>query len=212
MVIGSNGQIAWGLTNSGGNWSDLIEIDVDPADADGYLTAEGKRPFEHHREVIKIKGQADEPLEILSTIWGPVIDRDHQRRPRALRWVALDPDGVNLNLVHMAELRTTDEALALAPTCGVPHVNLVVGDARGRIGWTIMGRIPRRTGEGDSRFPLRGKDEAGTWQRILWRRGSATHRRPCRRASSGRPTPGWSTDRCSRRSASATTTGAVARG
>lgn len=164
MVIGSNGQMAWGLTNTGGNWSDLIAIDVDPADADAYLTADGKRPFEHHREVINIKGRADEPLEILSTIWGPVIDRDHQRRPRALRWVALDPDGVNLNLVHMAELTTTDEALVLAPTCGVPHVNLVVGDARGRIGWTIMGRIPRRTGEGDSRFPLRGKDEAGTWR------------------------------------------------
>lgn len=164
MVIGSNGQIAWGLTNSGGNWSDLIAIEVDPADPNSYLTVEGKRTFDRHREIIKIKGQADEPLEVLSTIWGPVIDRDHQRRPRALRWVALDPDGVNLNLVHMAELTTTDEALALAPTCGVPHVNLVVGDARGRIGWTVMGRIPRRTGEGDSRFPLRGKDEAGIWR------------------------------------------------
>ena len=53
--------------------------------------------------------------------------------------------------------------MALAPTCGVPHVNLVVGDSLGHIGWTIMGRIPRRVGEGDSRFPLRGKDQAGTW-------------------------------------------------
>ena len=59
MVIGSNGMIAWGLTNSGGNWSDLIEVEVDPADPDVYLTPEGKRSFERHRELIKIKGQAD---------------------------------------------------------------------------------------------------------------------------------------------------------
>jgi penicillin amidase len=164
MVIGSNGQIAWSLTNSGGNWSDLIEIEVDPSDPDSYWTAEGKRSFVHHREVITIKGHPAEPLEILSTIWGPIIDHDHKKRPRALRWVALDPEGVNLNIVRMTTVRSVDEALALAPTCGVPHVNLVVGDAQGRIGWTIMGRIPRRTGEGDSRFPLRGRDLAGTWR------------------------------------------------
>jgi len=67
----------------------------------------------------------------------------------------------------MATARNVDEALALAPTCGVPHVNLVVGDAQGRIGWTILGRIPRRSGGGDSRFPLRGPDEAGAWQGYL---------------------------------------------
>jgi penicillin amidase len=164
MVIGSNRQIAWGLTNTGGNWSDLIEIDVDPKNPSTYETSEGKRPFELQHEIIKIKGRPDESLEIRSTIWGPVIDRDHRGRPRALRWVALDPEGVNLNLVHMAEQTDVDEALALAPTCGVPHVNLLVGDTQGRIGWTIMGRIPRRTGEGNSRFPLRGRDQAGTWR------------------------------------------------
>ena len=82
MVVGSNGMIAWGLTNSAGDWSDLIELDVDPADPDAYLTPEGKRSFEHHREIIKIKGRADEVLDIRSTIWGPVIGVDHKNRPR----------------------------------------------------------------------------------------------------------------------------------
>jgi penicillin amidase len=164
IVIGSNGLVAWGLTNSGGNWSDLVEIDVDPAAPGRYLAPDGSRPFEHHRELIKVKGRADVALEIQSTIWGPVVGRDHKGRPRALRWVALDPEGVNFNLVRMADVRDVHEAMELAPTCGVPHVNLVAGDAQGRIGWTIMGRIPRRTDEGDSRFPLRGRDRAGTWR------------------------------------------------
>ncbi len=164
VVIGSNGRIAWGLTNSGGNWSDLIEIEVDQDDPERYLTPEGGRHFEYHRETIKVKGQADMVLQVRLTIWGPVVDKDHKGRPRALRWVAMDPEGVNLNLVRLASMRNLDEAMALAPTCGVPHVNLLVGDTQGRIGWTIMGRIPRRTGEGNGRFPLCGRDGAGAWQ------------------------------------------------
>jgi penicillin amidase len=164
MVIGSNGQIAWGLTNSGGNWSDLIEIEVDPDDPDLYCTPAGKLRFEEHREVIKVKGQTDAILVIRSTVWGPIIDRDHKGCPRAMRWVAMDEEGVNLNLVRLAAMRNVDDAMALASTCGVPHVNLVVGDLQGRIGWTIMGRIPRRTDAGDSRFPLRGRDQPGAWQ------------------------------------------------
>jgi penicillin amidase len=164
MVIGSNGRIAWGLTNSGGDWSDLIELTLDSKDPDRYLTPDGGRSFEHHREVIKVKGRPDEVMDVRSTIWGPVIDQDHASRPRALRWVALEPGGVNLNLIRLAELTTAEQALALASTCGVPHLNLVVADDQGRIGWALMGRIPRRTGQGDSRLPLDGRTTAGTWQ------------------------------------------------
>jgi penicillin amidase len=164
MVIGSNGRIAWGLTNSGGDWSDLIELTMDPRDPERYLTRAGGLPFEHHIETIKVKGRPDQQLDVRTTIWGPVIDRDHASHPRALRWVALEPGGVNLELIRLAGLTTAEQALRLAPTCGVPHLNLVVADDQGRIGWAIMGRIPRRTGQGDSRFPLDGQTSAGSWQ------------------------------------------------
>jgi len=39
-------------------------------------------------------------------------------------------------------VQVVDEALALAPTVGIPHQNLLVGDRSGRIAWTIAGRIP----------------------------------------------------------------------
>ena len=34
------------------------------------------------------------------------------------------------------------QALALAPTIGIPHQNFVVGDRDGHIGWAIYGRVP----------------------------------------------------------------------
>ena len=76
-------------------------VEVDPNDKDSYLTPEGPRKFEHHAEAIKVKDVPDETIDVVATMWGPVKDRDHQDRPRVVRWVAHDPDGVHLGLARM---------------------------------------------------------------------------------------------------------------
>ena len=43
------------------------------------------------------------------------------------------------------------EVLELAPAIGIPHQNLVVGDAAGHIAWTIAGRIPEDSGAARTR-------------------------------------------------------------
>lgn len=146
VVVGSNTDVAWGFTNSEGDWSDLVLLESPPGEVDSYLTPEGIARFEHHEERIAIKGEADETLDVRWTIWGPVIDEDHRGRPRALRWTAHDPEAVNLDLLGMEDARTTAEAVAVAQRSGIPAQNIVIGDSRGSIAWTIAGRIPRRVG------------------------------------------------------------------
>ena len=36
VIIGHNADIAWGFTNTNGDWSDLIELELDPSDPSGY--------------------------------------------------------------------------------------------------------------------------------------------------------------------------------
>ncbi|MFQ5768133.1 MAG: penicillin acylase family protein, partial [Acidobacteriota bacterium] len=38
VVVGSNGHVAWGFTNSYADWSDLVVIQLDPDHPDSYLT------------------------------------------------------------------------------------------------------------------------------------------------------------------------------
>src|SRR5262249_14653775 len=52
VSVGSNRHVAWGFTNSMGDWNDLVVIEPDPADRNRYLTPDGPRPFERHRERI----------------------------------------------------------------------------------------------------------------------------------------------------------------
>ena len=83
VIVGSNGHVAWGFTNSEGDWVDVVIVDVDPNDKEKYLTPDGPREFEHHEGIIHVAKRPDEKLEVVSTIWGPVMDHDREGRPRS---------------------------------------------------------------------------------------------------------------------------------
>ena len=162
VVVGSTGRVAWAFTNSEGDWVDLVELEVDPARPGEYRTPDGPRPFEREFEVIHVAGGPDETLEVLSTRWGPVIDRDHAGRPRALRWVAHETRALNLDLVKLEDARNVEDALGIAATAGTPVQNFVCADADGHIGWTLIGAIPRRVGF-DGRTPASWADGSRRW-------------------------------------------------
>ena len=56
MVAGSNGQVAWGFTNSFGDWADLVILETDPADPARYRTPDGWREMERIPEIIAVAG------------------------------------------------------------------------------------------------------------------------------------------------------------
>jgi penicillin amidase len=146
IVVGSNGHIAWGFTNSQADWNDVVILELDPDDPEVYLTPEGPRKLEHHDEPIRVKGQDTQTLDVVWTVWGPVIGHDHEGRPRAVRWTAHEEEAVNLGLGRFERARDVDQAIQIASLTGIPPQNFVCADSTGRIGWTIIGRIPRRVG------------------------------------------------------------------
>ncbi len=166
VVAGSNGRVAWGFTNSYADVQDLVELEPAPGDADAYLTPAGQRPLDRVTEVLHVRGAPDEPLEILESAWGPVVDADHQGRRRALLWTARLPGAVDLGLLGLERAATLDEALDVASRSGIPPQNFQAADAAGRIGWTIAGRLPRRLGF-DGRLPASFADGARRWDGLL---------------------------------------------
>jgi penicillin amidase len=162
VIVGSNTWVAWGFTNTEGDWSDLVVLEPDPKDPDAYRTPEGPRRFEHATERIAVKGGPEATLDVRSTVFGPVIDVDHQKRARAHAWVAERPGGVNLALLGVETARTLEEAMAAANVSGSPAQNFTMADRAGRIGWTVMGRIPKRVGF-SGRVPTSWADGRNRW-------------------------------------------------
>jgi len=162
VAAGSNGHIAWGFTNSQGDWADLVIIEPDPEDETRYLTPDGPGPFEHHEEIIRVRDGDDETVDVRWTRWGPIVDRDHRDRPRALRWVAHDLGTVEPAFGELEGARDVDQAVEIANRSTMPTQNFVVADSSGRIAWTLMGPMPRRVGF-EGRIPRSWADGNRRW-------------------------------------------------
>jgi penicillin amidase len=167
MVVGSNGHVAWGFTNTGGDWSDLIVVEPDPRQQGHYLTPDGPKSIEVIDDPIATTSGV-EAFQSRRTIWGPIVRRDHRGRDLVQRWVAHDARLLANDVTGPENARTVDEALDAAAGLGIPAQNFVAGDTSGRIGWTIAGPIPRRVGFDGSR-PTSWADGSRRWDGYLAR-------------------------------------------
>jgi penicillin amidase len=144
IIAGSNTRVAWGFTNSYGDWTDAVVL-VPGVAPDSYKTPDGERKFTTHREKIIVKDGDPVDYVVRETIWGPVLDDfDYPDGEIAVSWIAHKPEGVNLRLIDLETAQSVDTALDIANSMSMPPQNFVVGDAAGNIGWTIAGKIPRK--------------------------------------------------------------------
>jgi penicillin amidase len=166
LVVGSNGHVAWGFTNTGGDWSDLVIVEPDARAAGHYITPAGPQRLQTFDETIAVLGGESVTTPVRWTVWGPIVRRDHRGRDLAQRWVAHDASILAGDITAPERARTVDEALAAAAGLGIPAQNFVVGDTTGRIAWTIAGPIPRRVGFDGSR-PVSWADGTRKWDGYL---------------------------------------------
>jgi len=163
VVVGSNTHVAWGFTNSQGDWSDIVLLEIDPSNSNRYRTPEGWRTFERYDEMIEVAGESEPRQQSIRwTIWGPVLDPDHKGRLRALRWVAHDATRLARSANPLELAQSIEDAFDAVNGLGTPGQNFVVADDKGRIGWTIYGSIARRVGF-DGRVPVSWADGTRGW-------------------------------------------------
>lgn len=176
VVLGHNGRIAWGFTNTGSDVQDLYVERINPANPAQYQTPDGWADFRVRRETIKIKGQADLTLEVRETRHGPVVSGalpildkaplDAREYAIAFAWTALRPDDLTLQAgIRMNGAGNWQEFLAAVRDFGAPQQNIVYADIDGNIGFIAPGRVPLRKPENDLKglAPAPGWDSRYDW-------------------------------------------------
>ena len=150
-LLGHNRTIAWGCTTT---HSDTIDLFIEQADGDGYLTPEGRRPFIAHTEVINVAGATPVTLEVRQTRHGPVISdvlgERAQGRILALSATALAPSQLSAQAMwRVSRAATWQEFNQALADFDAPQQNFAYADTAGHIGMVSPGRVPiRRTATG----------------------------------------------------------------
>jgi len=140
VAAGSNGSVAWGFTNSYGDFSDIRW---------GACTGAGHL---ERVEKIAVRGAGETRVVYHDVESGVLLDGDEfaadvrSGECAQAAWLATRPEATNFGLLGVEKARRIDDVLALAPRIGIPGQNVVVGDTGGRIAWTLFGRVPRGTG------------------------------------------------------------------
>ncbi len=162
LVLGRNRKIAWTFTTAGADTQDVF---IETGLPDGrYQTPDGPRAFESHEERIKVRGQADEVIQVRETRHGPVLsDLDGPGGPiLAMSMAGLAAgDTAADGLLALNRAASVAEAGVAAGRISAPVQNMLVADSAG-IGLFTTGRVPLRRA-GDGALPEPGASGAFDW-------------------------------------------------
>ncbi|MET9406990.1 penicillin acylase family protein [Streptomyces sp. NPDC002935] len=184
VVIGHNKDIAWGMTNSG---VDVTDLYLEKITGQGYEYDGKVLPFTTRKETIKVAGGTAKTIVVRETDDGmPLLsDRDDELvkvgkkatvdagapdrgdgYAIALRWTALDPGNSMDAVFEMDKASDWSEFRKAATSFEVPSQNLVYADgagSNGNIGYQLPGKIPTRAKGNDGSLPSPGWDSKYRW-------------------------------------------------
>lgn len=167
VIAGHNQHVAWGFTNG---FSDVQDLFIERLRREnGRVEYEFKGEWlqaEVVTEEIKIKGQASEFEDVISTHHGPIINSltpDFAgEEPLALRWTALELDDSAMSVYRMNTSQSITDFREALREWTVPSQNMVYADVHGDIGYSLPGKLPIRA-KGNGLVPVPGWSGEFEW-------------------------------------------------
>ncbi|MET7850253.1 penicillin acylase family protein [Streptomyces avermitilis] len=179
VVIGHNQAIAWGMTNSG---VDVTDLYLEKLSGDGYLYDDKVLPFTSRDETIKVAGGKSKKIVVRETNNGPLLSDRNDELVKvgkkatvdtaapdrgdgygiALKWTALEPGNSMDAVFEMDKAANWSEFRKASASFDVPSQNLVYAD-KDNIGYQLPGRIPTRAKGDDGSLPVPGWDSKYKW-------------------------------------------------
>lgn len=159
-LMGRSLNHAWLSTTGESDMVDIFAERLNPANPREYWHKGAWRPMEVRTEVIKVKGAADQTVEVERTVHGPVVARDAKNgvayaEANALAGYEMQNWVARLELTRAGSLAEFERAVKTVPT----NTNILYGDAQGNIAVWHAGRLPIRDPGVDPRLPTPGDGE-----------------------------------------------------
>ncbi|RRH76147.1 penicillin acylase family protein [Falsigemmobacter faecalis] len=166
--FGHNEDMAWCVTHAFADIHDLYVEDFRGQEPGHYRTATGSAKARLRKEVIGIRGGAEEEIEIWETANGPLIlGSPGEGAGLALKSMQLQAGDTSLDCLRpMVSQKTVAAFYDLMEPWGLIDHNLVAADRQDTIGVQVRARIPERDRK-NGWLPVPGWDPAFAWRGII---------------------------------------------
>jgi len=157
VLFGTNGKISWGATAGPLDVNDMYQEKLSPANQHEYLFNGTTRPMTRRTEVIHVKDQPDQSVDVYATVHGIVTNFDLPNGAAYTMkrsWDGYELESL-LGWIHSMQATNWDQWLAQASRVAIT-INWYYSDTNGNIGYVSPGRLPIRPAAQDIRLPAVG--------------------------------------------------------
>ncbi|HEX4169391.1 MAG TPA: penicillin acylase family protein, partial [Bryobacteraceae bacterium] len=162
VITGHNEKIAWGVTNTQVDATDLYSEQLN-RQTGRYLFKGNVEQALLDREIIGVRGQKPVALNIWVTRHGPILV-EQSGKSYALRWTAAG--GFVLPFFDLDRAQNWDQFRSALRDFWGPGQNFIYADRAGNIGYQATGKIPIRRGF-SSDVPLDGSSGNFEWNGFI---------------------------------------------
>jgi acyl-homoserine-lactone acylase len=164
IAIGYSDKIGWTHTNNTIQNTNLYELTLN---SDGtYNFGTGTQPLQFQQKTIQVLGQAAVPVDIYTSVYGPIIALSNDRtKALALRVAGLDQPSAVTQYWNMIQAQNWDDFTAAISALQMPFFNVIYADQDGDIFYLFGGRQPKRNGGSWGKYSgiLDGSDPSLLW-------------------------------------------------
>ncbi|MEU5907127.1 penicillin acylase family protein [Micromonospora sp. NPDC047467] len=130
VLTGTNGRIAWGVTDLSADVLDLVPVDHDAVRV--------------RTEEIRVRGGGTRRFDVSHVGDVPVARAPLLGAPVAARWTGYDPRSCDLKFVRLAHAGNVEEGMRVLDDADGIALNVLLTDTAGRLAHMVTGLIPRR--------------------------------------------------------------------
>ncbi len=166
IYLGHNRNTSWGVTNHAASVRDLYEEEVSTEDSNLYREGNEWRAFEIERQEVGVRGESSDPLVIRRTVRGPLVNAfvpavdDGPQPVLSMRWVGAEPTTGFDAMLDLMRSKDVSEVLVALKKWPMPILNFVFSDVAGRIGFHVVGHVPKRKADAVGFRPANDPDHA----------------------------------------------------
>ncbi len=164
ILIGHNAHLAWGVTTTGYDVSDLYIDSLDPRDGNRYLHKGRSLPVEEEQVVIRYKtdsGMKRAERTLKRTLHGPVVYDALPGLLLTFRWTGFQPSNEMLAFYMINKAGNVEEFRGALEHFRVGAQNFICADDKGNIFYMAPGDVPIR--KGTPYLPLDGSSGEYEW-------------------------------------------------